>query len=180
VLTILQESTGLVRRGMSEELPRDAIWIDLLSPTVEETAFVESQKSVRVPSIEALSEIESSSRLAVEHDAIYLSIPAVAQGDTPDAHLSPTGFILTKSVLITIRFAPLTTFDSVAGQVSRDKALLSATAVFTALLGQWWIGEPTCSSVSVGNSTKSQGPFFVATPPDRSTSYVQTTRCAGR
>jgi magnesium transporter len=135
VLTILQESTGLVRRGMSEELPRDAIWIDLLSPTVEETAFVESQKSVRVPSIEALSEIESSSRLAVEHDAIYLSIPAVAQGDTPDAHLSPTGFILTKSVLITIRFAPLSTFDSVAGQVSRDKAFQSATAVFTALLG---------------------------------------------
>jgi hypothetical protein len=61
VLTILQESIGFVRPGRSKDLPTDAIWIDLLSPTAEETAFVESGKKVRIPSIEALSEIESSS-----------------------------------------------------------------------------------------------------------------------
>jgi magnesium transporter len=134
VLLILRESIGFVRPSALEDLPADAIWIDLLNPTPEETALVESQKRVRIPSIEALGEIESSSRLAIDHDVIYLSIPAVAQGDTPDAHLSPTGFILTEKLLITVRFAPLTTFDTVIEKVKQDKALQNATAVFVALL----------------------------------------------
>jgi magnesium transporter len=134
VLHILRESTGFVQPGASEDLPADVIWIDLVSPTPEESAFVESQRKVRIPSIEALREIESSSRLAVDHDVIYLSVPAVAAGDTPDAHLTPAGFILNENLLITIRFAPLSTFDTVAEQVKQDKALQSATAVFAALL----------------------------------------------
>jgi magnesium transporter len=134
VLLILRESIGFVRPDASEDLPPDAVWIDLLNPTPEESAFVESQKKVRIPSIEALSEIESSSRLAADHGVVYLSIPAVAQGDTPDAHLSPAGFILTGNFLITVRFAPLTTFDTVIEKVKQDKALQNAPAVFVALL----------------------------------------------
>jgi magnesium transporter len=81
-----------------------------------------------------LSEIETSSRLAVDHGVVYLSIPAVAEGDTADAYLSPTGFILTNSVLVTIRFAPLSTFDAITKQVGQDETLQSSAAVFTALL----------------------------------------------
>jgi len=113
VLTIFRDSTDFVRNSSSPELPRDVIWIDLLNPSKEETTFVEMRTKVRIPSIEMLSEIETSSRLAVDHGVVYLSIPAVAQGDTADAYLSPTGFILTKSVLVTIRFAPLSTFDAI-------------------------------------------------------------------
>jgi magnesium transporter len=134
VLLILRESIGFVRPSALEDLPADAVWIDLLNPTPEESALVESQKRVRIPSIEALREIESSSRLAVDHDVVYLSIPAVAQGDTPDAHLSPTGFILTGDFLITVRFSPLSTFDTVIEKVRQDKVLQNATAVFVALL----------------------------------------------
>jgi magnesium transporter len=134
VLLILRESIGFIRPSPLEELPSDAVWIDLLNPTPEESTFVEAQKRVRIPSIEALGEIESSSRLAVDHDVVYLSIPAVAQGDTPDAHLSPTGFILAEDFLITVRFSPLSTFDTVIEKVRQDKALQNATAVFVALL----------------------------------------------
>ena len=134
MLLILRETTGFVRPSALEDLPADAIWIDLINPTPEETAAVESQKKVRIPSKETLREIESSSRLAIDHEVIYLSIPAVAQGDTPDAHLSPTGFILTEKLLITVRFAPLATFDTVTARVKEDKALRSATAIFAALL----------------------------------------------
>jgi magnesium transporter len=134
VLHILRESTGFVQPDASEDLPADVIWIDLVNPTPEESAFVESQRKVRIPSIEALREIESSSRLAVDHDVIYLSIPAVAQGDTPDAHLSPTGFILAEDFLVTVRFSPLSTFDTVIEKVGQDKALQNATAIFVALL----------------------------------------------
>ena len=107
MLSVFREITGVFGPSSLADLPPDVIWIDLLTPTTEEIAIVESQKHVRIPSIEALSEIESSSRLAVDHYVIYLSIPAVAQGDTPDAYLSPTGFILTKSALITVRFERL-------------------------------------------------------------------------
>ncbi len=134
MLQVLRESTGFVRPGSPGDLPPDAIWIDLLNPTAEESALVESRRKVRIHSAEALREIESSSRLAVDHDVLYLSIPAVAQGDTPEAYLSPTGFILDANVLITIRFAPLSTFDAVAERVKQDEALRSATAVFAALL----------------------------------------------
>lgn len=80
---------------------------------------MESRTKVRVPSIEMLSEIETSSRLAVDHGVAYLSIPAVAEGDTADAYLSPTGFILTNNVLVRIRFAPLPTFDAITKQVGQ-------------------------------------------------------------
>ena len=95
---------------------------------------METRTKVRIPSIEMLSEIETSSRLAVDHGVVYLSIPAVAQGDTADAYLSPTGFILTNRVLVTIRFSPLSTFDAVTKQVRQDETLQSSTSVFTALL----------------------------------------------
>ncbi len=120
--------------GGAQALPAEVIWIDLLDPTDEEKALVESRVDVRIPSVEALTEIKSTSRLAVDHDVVYLSIPAVAQGDTDDAHLSPAGFILAKGVLVTVRFEPLPLFDSVVEKVKQDDALRSATAVFTALL----------------------------------------------
>jgi magnesium transporter len=133
VLSIYRDTADSLRGG-ARPLPSEVIWIDLLNPTDDEKAFVESRANVRVPSIAALTEIESSSRLAVDHDVLYLSIPAVAQGDTEDAHLSPAGFILTKGVLVTIRFAPIPIFDGVAAKVKQDDALRSAAAVFTALL----------------------------------------------
>jgi magnesium transporter len=134
VLTIFRDSTDFARNSSSPELPRDVIWIDLLNPTKEETSFAETRAKVRIPSIEMLSEIETSSRLAVEHGVVYLSIPAVAQGNTADAYLSPTGFILTKTVLVTIRFSPLSTFDAITKQVRQDETLRSSAAVFIALL----------------------------------------------
>lgn len=108
--------------------------MDLLSPSDEEKTLVEAGAQVRIPSLEALSEIEASSRLAVEQGTLYLSLPAVAQGQTPDAHLSPVGFVLTQKILVTIRFEAFPTFDIVAERVSRNEAMHSPVAVFMALL----------------------------------------------
>ncbi len=135
MLTIYRDKDGLFRSSSpSASLPAHVIWIDLANPTTEEKSFVESRANVRIPSVELLSEIETSSRLAVDHDIIYLSVPAVAQGDTPDAHLSPVGFVLTQGVLVTVRFAPLTSFEIVAERVRSDETLLSPVAVLMSLL----------------------------------------------
>src|SRR5262249_55565811 len=129
-----REKDVSIRSSSSPNLPPHVIWIDLLNPTNEEKAFVEPRSNIKIPSIEALSEIESSSRLTVDHDAVYLSVPVVAQGDTADAYLSPVGLILTQSVLITVRFAPLSTFDIVSERVKQDETLQSPTGIFIMLL----------------------------------------------
>jgi magnesium transporter len=133
LLTIYRDSTGSARAGAGK-LPDEVIWIDLLNPTEEEEAFVESRSGLRVPTIEALSEIESSSRLIVDHGVIYLSMPLVAQGDTDDYYSSPAGFILSPSVLVTVRFADLSTFKLVADRLRADESLRSSAGVFTALM----------------------------------------------
>jgi magnesium transporter len=134
VLTIYPQKDASIRSGGPGALPPEVIWIDLLNPSDEEKAFVESRARVRIPSLEALSEIESSSRLAVEQDMIYLSLPAVAQVGTPDAHLSPVGFVLTQTILVTVRFWAFPSFDIVAERVNKNETMQSPVAVFMALL----------------------------------------------
>lgn len=134
LLTIYRDDAGTVRTSAEQDLPGTVIWIDLIDPSEEERHFVESRAKVRIPSKDALSEIEASSRLIVERGVLYLSTPVVARGDTLDAYLSPAGFILGPSLLITIRYVPLATFDTVADQVRSDETLASSIGVFTVLL----------------------------------------------
>jgi magnesium transporter len=134
MLTIYRDEAGTVRKSASLDLPKEVIWIDLLDPTADETAFVESRTNIQVPSAAELNEIEASSRLQVRRGIIYLSTPILAHSDTPDAFLSPVGFILSPTVLVTVRFAKLVTFDLVAQQIHDDPSLASNVGVFTALL----------------------------------------------
>jgi magnesium transporter len=134
VLTIYRDTSGSVRNSKSPALPGEVIWLDLLNPTDDEKAFAETRAGVRIPAKEALSEIESSSRLIVERGVIYLSTPVVAQGDTPDRFLSPVGFILSSNVLVTVRFAEISIFEAVAEKVRNDESLRSSIGVFTALM----------------------------------------------
>jgi magnesium transporter len=134
LLTIYRDEGGAIRTSAASELPGEVIWIDLLDPTDEERAFVESRAKIRVPSKEALSEIEASSRLIVERGVLFLSTPVVARGGSPEAYLSPAGFVLWPKLLVTVRYTPLSTFDSVAEQIRTDATLGSSIGVFTALL----------------------------------------------
>ena len=134
MLTIYRDSPTSLRNSNLKELPSDVIWIDLLNPTDDERAFVESRAGMRVPSIEALSEIESSSRLILERDVIYLSTSVLARADTPDPFLSPAGFVLSAKLLVTVRFTELSTFVSAARRIRNDESVRSSAGVFTILL----------------------------------------------
>jgi magnesium transporter len=134
VLRVYRDSTRQFYNQDLKSLPDEIIWIDLLNPTAEEKDLVEKRALVHIPTIDTLSEIESSSRLAVDHETITLSTPVVAQGDGPDAFLSPVGLILTKSFVVSVRFVELDTFDSVAERIRQDEELRSSAGVFIALL----------------------------------------------
>lgn len=92
----------------------DALWIDLEAPTPEETAQVEAILGAPLPSIGALSEIESSSRLRRRDGVLYLSTPSAAPHPHGERSASPIGFVLSRDRLVTVRFSPLPAFDEVA------------------------------------------------------------------
>jgi magnesium transporter len=128
-----REAKGDWRAG-GTDLPDQVIWLDLLDPTDDERLLVERHARIRLPSKDALSEIEASSRLISKPGVLYLSTPAVSKGEFGSAELSPVGFVLTKRLLITVRFTELPSFDSVAGQLRADEALDSSVGIFAALL----------------------------------------------
>jgi magnesium transporter len=100
----------------------DASWIDLIDPTPAETAAFEKAFGLRVPTKEELSEIETTSRLRVEHGALYMTAPLIlATGDEPWI-AAPTGFVLSKTILLTVRFVQSTIFDSVGKELNGERS----------------------------------------------------------
>ena len=98
-----------------------ASWIDLVDPTPAETAAFEKAFDLRVPTKEELSEIETTSRLQVDHGALYMTTPVIiATGDVPWI-AAPTGFVLSKKVLLTVRFVQSTIFDSVSKEFNAER-----------------------------------------------------------
>jgi magnesium transporter len=109
-------------------------WIDLMQPTAEEIARVESEYDVRIPSPEQLKEIESSSRLRTDGKTMYLSMPLVAHADQADAVPGFLGFILSAQLLVTVRYTELHTFADVRARIERDPKPFGSDTTFTALL----------------------------------------------
>jgi magnesium transporter len=97
----------------SETLPKGVVWIDLLSPEPDEIAYVERVTGLHVPNMAELSEIESSSRLRSEGDTLYLSTPIVLRSPAAGTPFSTSvGFVLTRALLITVRFEKLMAFQT--------------------------------------------------------------------
>ena len=57
----------------------DVPWIDLLNPTSAEVTSVEKAIGAKLPTLGALSEIESSSRLRSRGGILYMSTPSAAR-----------------------------------------------------------------------------------------------------
>ena len=81
-----------------------AQWIDLYQPTPEEKARVVAATGLEVATEDELAEIETSSRLAFDGHAIYLSMPLIAKVEDQAPDTKPIGFVLNRDRLITIRF----------------------------------------------------------------------------
>ena len=110
------------------------LWIDLLQPTPEERERIASDYGLRVPSQEALQEIEPSSRLRAEGQVLTLSMPLAVLDEQADPMPVPLGFILSPSLLLTVRFADVHVFSDARSRLEKSDAPLDSTAVFTTLI----------------------------------------------
>lgn len=110
-----------------------AIWLDLISPDDAERAMIHERYGIRIPDVAALREIESSSRLRVDGDTLYMSAPLISGAATSHWQFAPTGFILTPQVLVTVRYAEIAAFEEVADAMP-DAAQLTPASALAALL----------------------------------------------
>jgi magnesium transporter len=117
--------------GANGQPATDGIWLDLLSPTAAEIAKVEGIAGVSLPSLGALSEIESSSRLRSNDGVLYMSTPSTARHPEGAEVTPPIGFVLSENRLITVRFMSLPSFDAVAAKFSGKDIPKTSLEVFT-------------------------------------------------
>ena len=103
-------------------------WVDLVDPTEAERSAFEQAFGLRVPTKEQLAEIETTSRLRIEHDALYLTAPLIFAGSDEPWIMAPTGFVLAEHVLLTVRFAKAAAFDAVIAELAPIKQFEPAHA----------------------------------------------------
>jgi magnesium transporter len=115
---------------------REASWLDLLDPTNEERASVESRYSIKLPSRPELSEVESSSRVSEENGVLYLSIPNISPASALEQPPSPVGFVLSKDLLVSIRYTELRSFERVAAKFSKGAGRATSVETFAALVDE--------------------------------------------
>jgi magnesium transporter len=116
-------------------LPSAVAWIDLLKADPEEIAFVERVTGLSVPSFDALSEIETSSRIYMMNGALYLSMPMISRAESGEPVSTPLGFVVTPHLLITVRFEASTVFKALHEQVGTpDLVHPSSTGAFVGLM----------------------------------------------
>lgn len=109
------------------------VWVDLYDPTNEEIGKACTDYLLDIPPREQLEEIEFSSRLQYEDEAFTISVPVTPHNKNGgDDVTSPLGFVLTKDLLVTIRFAQLHTFDAITARVARRPR--SAPDIFMVIL----------------------------------------------
>ncbi|MGC4407954.1 magnesium transporter CorA family protein [Rhizobium sp. ST-5] len=103
----------------ASNFPDDIIWIDLIKPSRDEEHFVESRIGIPLPTPEELKDIEPSSRLYVEHDAIYMTASLLYRADSSYPLLTDVAFILHRGRLITIRYAEPKAFELFSASLLR-------------------------------------------------------------
>lgn len=113
------ENKGLVLMADPASL-KEAIWIDLLAPSVAEIALV-AALGVEIPSLAEMEEIEISNRIYRTEVAEYLTIVLPGLRGSGEQLSGPVCFVLIAGQLITVRHhtpRPFETFPERANQTS--------------------------------------------------------------
>lgn len=100
-------------------LPDDVVWIDLRDASPAEVETVGRLTDFALPTFDELREVERSSRLRRQKDALVMSMP-LAFAEAHGIATTPVGFVLTKDRLITIRFHGAKGFDMCAERLGKD------------------------------------------------------------
>ncbi len=101
-------------------IPDNAVWFDLVSPTIEEDKLVEQAVGVAIPTREEMQEIEVSSRLYIESGARYMTATLMCNSDTSTPKTTPVTFILAGHKLVTVRYDEPRPFVLIGNKLARQ------------------------------------------------------------
>ncbi len=119
------------------ELPPEVVWLDLRSPTPEELRAVEQALGISMPSREEMQEIEASSRVYEESEALFLTATLLYHADEPPPATTEVTFVLKGDRLVTLRYEDPQPFRTLKTRLERIGAgLASGPAVFFWLMDQ--------------------------------------------
>ena len=127
-------------RGFAEETlapgwrpDPEVVWIDLLRPTREEELAVEGALGVDLPTPEEMAHLEPSSRFYQEGGATFLTVNLLAHSEDSLPTVEPVTFVLSKGVLVTLRYEKLRAF-TVFAERAPENDVSSGVAAFLGLL----------------------------------------------
>jgi magnesium transporter len=114
--TYAEENFRLVEVPAMAEAQR-LVWIDMLEPSDEEEAFVESLIGIEIPTRDEQHDIEISSSLYQEKGAVYATASLVVQNEDMEPEIHRVSFILSDKVLITLRYVDPKSFRNFTAKV---------------------------------------------------------------
>lgn len=88
----------------NQNMLKAALWIDLVNPSKEEESLIEKTLELDIPTREEMQEIELSSRLYKENDALFMTVTMVAKSDSPEPKSDAVTLIMANNQLITVRY----------------------------------------------------------------------------
>jgi len=94
----------------------NVLWIDLVSPSGEEKRATEAFLGTEIQSRATAEEIESSSRFSEDDKAIYANTNFLSPADD-EMLMDPVSFILTDTIITTLREIPLRSFDTLQRKI---------------------------------------------------------------
>jgi magnesium transporter len=116
-------------------LPPETVWIDLLRPTSSEEATIEAALRIDIPVREKLAEIEASSRLYTQGDAIFMTATIISRADGDKPEIDAITFIVKGQILVTVRYCEPRSFDIFIARSQRPEGCPpTGDGVFISLL----------------------------------------------
>jgi magnesium transporter len=110
-----------------QKLEPQMIWVDVVKPNTAERNAIEKKFHVRIPSVEEISEIELSNCLYFENDSYYLTVNMVLKDDQSEYQTGAVTFILSGSMLMTVRYCEPYAFKLFNSQVNKGSRLTEVT-----------------------------------------------------
>ncbi|MEX0759237.1 MAG: magnesium transporter CorA family protein [Tistlia sp.] len=130
-----EPSVERVAFATGDVVPEDAVWIDAVAPDAAERQALETALWLFLPTREEASEIEPSSRLYHEANAVYLTVTALVRAESELPEVSPVTFVLAGQRLLTLRYADPLPFKAFAQYVLRNpESCVSAQVTLAGLL----------------------------------------------
>lgn len=125
VYRLVDEQLKIDNLSLTDNLPGDALWLDVVEPSRQERIWLEQYYEEDVPDREDLNELESTSRFYQDEDGIHIhSFFPHRQGK--DVRLTSVSFNLRPHLLITLRDDDVGLFRLVRSHFKRNKVQIDS------------------------------------------------------